>query len=85
MKALDGESHSMKAALIAETEDLKRVENECLLKLEEVFDAQVIAQETLYKGVRIHFGRSVYEPDGTNTRAKVVYDKEQRRIDVCRL
>jgi uncharacterized protein (DUF342 family) len=74
-----------RAALLEETEELKRIENDCLLKLDEVFDAQVTAQETLFRGVRVHFGKSVYEPDGMKTKVKIIYDREQRRIDVCRM
>jgi uncharacterized protein (DUF342 family) len=80
-----GESQETIAALLAEAEELKRVENECLLKLDEVYDAQVTAQETLFRGVKVHFGKCVYEPDGTRTKVKITYDREQRRIDTCRM
>jgi hypothetical protein len=80
-----GESQRKKAELAAEAEALQRVENECLLKLNELFDAEVTAQETLFKGVKVHIGKLVYEPDGTRTKTRVFYDREQRRIDTGRL
>jgi uncharacterized protein (DUF342 family) len=85
LKPDSGEPQQFRTSLLAEAEELKRVESECLLKLDEVFDAQVAAQDTLFRGVRVHFGKNVYEPDGSRTKVKITYDRERHRINTCRM
>jgi len=63
-------------------DNLKKKEQDLGLKLAEVFESEVIAREYLYRGVKIYFGNSLYEPEGTRTKIKIYYDKTFEKIEV---
>jgi uncharacterized protein (DUF342 family) len=69
------------AARIAISE-LKKREAETMVELEKILKSDVIVHETLFRGVKIYFGKFLYEPEDTKTRVRVFYDENYRKISV---
>ena len=69
------------AAKIAIAE-LKKRESAVMMELEKVLKSDVIVHESLFRGVKIYFGKSLYEPEDTKTRVRVFYDEKYRKISV---
>jgi hypothetical protein len=66
-------------------EELKKKEREYIVKLSEIQDAEVVVYDKLYRGVKIYFGLSSYEPETTKRSVKVFYDRDFRKISVANL
>lgn len=65
--------------------DLIKKESEFNVKLEEIVDAEIKVYESLYRGVRIYFGKSIYEPDKTRSNVKVYFDRTYKNIRISRV
>jgi len=76
------ESRKKKVLIGVAIESLKKKEMECIQRMDRVFDAEVIVLESLYRGVKIFFGKVFYEPDRTRTNVRIYYDKEYEKIRV---
>lgn len=69
------------AAKIAIAE-LKKRESAVMIELERVLKSDVIVHESLFRGVKIYFGKLLYEPEDTKTRVRVFYDEKFRKVSV---
>lgn len=65
--------------------DLRKKEQEYLLKSEELIDSEVIVHESLFRGVKIYFGKAFFEPEITKTRVKILYDKNYEKIKIVNI
>ena len=54
-------------------------------KLEEVHQAEVVVRDTLYRGVKVHFGKSIYEPETGEYNVKVTYNDKKGSVELERL
>ena len=77
------EATRRKALILLAMDKLRKTEAEHLAQLEELADAQVVAHEVLHPGVRLFFGKHLYEPDARKTKARVFFDKTTERIKVA--
>jgi hypothetical protein len=59
---------------------LNEKEKEYLIKYDQMYDAEVKVFESLYRGVRICFGRNFYEPEQTKSRIKIYYNSDYEKI-----
>ncbi len=62
--------------------NLKEKERQYLAKLSEVYDSEVIARESLHRGVRIYFGSTVYDPENVKNRARISYSRNTKQVNV---
>ncbi|MGQ9615270.1 MAG: DUF342 domain-containing protein [Spirochaetota bacterium] len=69
------------AARIAISE-LKKRESAVMMELGKVLKSDVIVHESLFRGVKIYFGKSLFEPEDTKTRIRIFYDETYRKISV---
>jgi uncharacterized protein (DUF342 family) len=65
--------------------ELRTKESEMVIKLDEVHDAEIIVRDTLFRGVKIYFGRSMYEPESRDSNLKIVYNRKKDSVDVERI
>ena len=65
--------------------ELKARETEIAAELDEVHEAEIVVRDTLYRGVKIHFGKSIYEPETGESNVKITYNKKKRSVEVERL
>ncbi len=63
-------------------DNLRKKEREHLMKLSEVEESKIVVYETLYRGVKIHFGMATYEPNNAIMGVKIYYNNKFRKIDV---
>jgi uncharacterized protein (DUF342 family) len=80
LKQIYIDARKKKISLGIAINDLKKQEQEYILKLSQIDDSEVIIFETLYRGVRMYFGSHFYEPEGSQSRLKVYYDKKYEKI-----
>jgi len=66
-------------------DELRSKEAAIEAKLEEVHQAEVIVRETLHRGVKVHFGKSVYEPETGEYNVKVTYNDKKGGVKLERL
>ena len=66
-------------------QELKGKEAELSAKLEEMNEAEIIVRDTLYRGVKIHFGKSIYEPETSESNVKITYNEKNGSVEVKRL
>jgi len=59
---------------------LNEKEKEYLVQFDQIFDAEVNVFESLYRGVRISFGRNFYEPEQTKSRLRIYYNTDYEKI-----
>ncbi len=62
--------------------NLKEKERQYLVKFSEVYDSEVIARESLYRGVRIYFGSAVYEPENTKNKVRISYNRDTQQVNI---
>lgn len=62
--------------------ELRKKESDVLIELEKVFKSDVIVHDSLFRGVKIYFGKSVYEPEDTKSRIRIYYDETYRKVSV---
>lgn len=62
--------------------ELKKRESAIMMELGRVLKSDVIVHESLFRGVKIYFGKSLYEPEDTKTRIRIFYDETYRKISV---
>ncbi len=62
--------------------DLLKKETQYSVKVDGMVDAEIIAHESLFRGVRIYFGKTVFETEKMKTRVKVYFDKVFDKIKV---
>jgi len=62
--------------------NLKEKERQYLVKLSEVYDCEVIARESLYKGVHIYFGSTVYNPKNAKNKVRISYNRNTTKVNV---
>lgn len=76
------EARKKKTIVKIAIDNLRKKEREHLMKLSEVEESKIVVYETLYRGVKIHFGRATYEPDNAIMGVKIYYNKKFRKIEV---
>ncbi len=59
---------------------LNEKEKEYLVAFDQIFDAEVNVFESLYRGVRICFGRNFYEPEQTKSRIRLYYNTDYQKV-----
>ncbi len=57
-------------------------EQEIVHSMQDILDSKIIVHESLFRGVRIYFGKAFYEPDVTKVKVKIFYDKNYEKIKV---
>jgi len=82
LKSIYLESRKKKALIGVAIENLKKMEMECIQNTERIFDAEVIVTEALYRGVKIFFGKTYYEPEKTRSNVRIFYNREYEKIRV---
>jgi uncharacterized protein (DUF342 family) len=65
--------------------ELKGKEAELSAKLEEMNEAEIIVRDTLYRGVKIHFGKTIYEPETSESNIKITYNEKKGGVELNRL
>ena len=65
--------------------ELRSKEADIEAKLEEVHQAEVVVRDTLYRGVKVHFGKSIYEPETGECNVKVTYNDKKGSVELERL
>ncbi len=65
--------------------ELRTKESEMVTKFEEFHDAEIIVRDALFRGVKIHFGKSIYEPEFRDSNVKVTYNRQKDSVEVERI
>jgi uncharacterized protein (DUF342 family) len=65
--------------------ELKSKEAAIDAQLEEVHQAEVVVRDTLYRGVKLHFGKLIYEPETSESNVKVIYNDKKGSVELERL
>jgi uncharacterized protein (DUF342 family) len=85
LRTLYGETRKKATiAKIAVTE-LRKKQRTLSDSLDELRDAEVLVRDTLYRGVKIIFGRHSFEPETRETKVKITYCHAKDRVEVNRL
>jgi uncharacterized protein (DUF342 family) len=65
--------------------ELKTKESEMVTKFEEFHDAEIIVKDALFRGVKIHFGKSIYEPESRDSNVKITFNRKKDSVEVERI
>jgi len=85
LRALYGETRKKATiAKIAVTELMKK-QRALSDSFNEIKSAEVLVRDTLYRGVKIFFGKHTYEPETRETKVKITYNHESDKVEVSRL
>jgi uncharacterized protein (DUF342 family) len=65
--------------------ELRTKESEMLTKFEGLYDAEIIVRDALFRGVKIHFGKAIYEPESRDSNVKITYNRKKDSVEVERI
>lgn len=65
--------------------ELRTKESEMVTKFDEVHDAEIIVRDALFRGVKIHFGKSIYEPEFRDSNVRITYNRIKNSVEVKRI
>jgi uncharacterized protein (DUF342 family) len=85
LKTVHSEARKKSTIIKLAIDNLQKKERDCLVKLNEIEDSEVVVSENLHKGVKIQFGAASYEPEATKRAVKVYYNRKYRKVDIARL
>jgi uncharacterized protein (DUF342 family) len=85
LKKLYGDARKKGTVAKIAIAELKNKETEITAKLEEMHEADIIARDTLYRGVKIYFGKSIYEPDSSESNVKITFNEKKGGVELQRL
>jgi uncharacterized protein (DUF342 family) len=82
LKKVYAEARKKRTILNVAIKNLIIKEQEILHSIQDISYSEIIVHESLFRGVRIYFGKAFYEPDITKTKVRIFYDKNYERIKV---
>jgi uncharacterized protein (DUF342 family) len=65
--------------------ELQKRQSQLSARLDEIRDAEIVVRESLFRGVRISFGRTAYETESTESNIRISYNRDGQRIEVERM
>jgi uncharacterized protein (DUF342 family) len=79
-------AESMKKGTIAKVaiDELNTKQSQLLVKLEKVFDAEIIVRDRMHRGVKVHIGKLSFESENAEINVRLYYDKNLEKITVER-
>ena len=85
LRKLYGETRKKGTIAKIAINELRKRQSELLNKFEQIYDAEIIVREALYRGVKIHIGKSIYEPEALESNVRITYNRKKDSVQVERV